>query len=143
MGPMKLALITALSLAPLTTWAQINAAADLEVPNPPIRAQSVLNGQMFGSETEFLTPEGIIDTLPPRQQAYVPLEEIAPAAGPETFSIEVGDEHGYDTPAQPIVAESTENSDDYTDTLEAETAPAPAIFHEFSQPTAETEINPL
>ncbi|RYG59918.1 MAG: hypothetical protein EON60_08940 [Alphaproteobacteria bacterium] len=78
---MKIAATLAFTLLPLASWAQINAVADLEIPNPPIRSQSVFNGQMLGAETEFLTPDGILETLPAPQQAYVPVEDIEPAAG--------------------------------------------------------------
>ncbi|RYG61089.1 MAG: hypothetical protein EON60_04810 [Alphaproteobacteria bacterium] len=78
---MKIAATLILALLPVATWAQINTVADLEIPNPPIRAQSVFNGQMLGAETEFLTPNGILEALPAPQQTYVPIEAIEPAAG--------------------------------------------------------------
>ena len=49
---------------------------------------------MLRNDTEFLTPEGILDTLPPQQALApvvpyeVPLDTIEPAAGPATSPTE-------------------------------------------------------
>lgn len=81
----RLLLFTVLSL-PVVGWAQSNTA-NLEVINPPLRINAAFSGLMLRNETEFLTPEGILDTLPPEVvlQPVLPFyATLEPAAGPDS-----------------------------------------------------------
>ncbi len=129
MKPFLLAIFTAL---PLVTWAQVGGRG-LDIPPSPIRAQSLLNGQMIVTDTEFLTPDGIIDTLPQLQQAYVPTyEELEPAAGPDaTLQAQNGPGQPEYEPAAGLVADPASD-------LATQPTPYPSMPEE-AVPQAEAE----
>lgn len=78
--------LLACTLMPMGAWAvSNNAAARLEVPDPPMNTNGSLNGNLLTNETEFLTPDGIRDNLP--QPDYVSeLPPLEPAIPAETFA---------------------------------------------------------
>jgi hypothetical protein len=67
-------------------WAQPGFDTSTEA-RTPMRTQAAFSGTFLTNDTEFLTPGGILDTLPP-QPALIPLETLEPAAGPETSPTE-------------------------------------------------------
>jgi hypothetical protein len=78
-----LALIICMMLSS-NIYAQHMPDSYLDTFTEPLRAQSVFNGTMLPIETEYLTPEGIIDDLPAlhAQTPTFDFHDIEPAAGP-------------------------------------------------------------
>jgi hypothetical protein len=80
MGPMSRAFIILLcTLLPAGVWAvSNNAAAPLEVPDPPMNTSGSFSGNLLAQDAEFLTPGGVQSTMPERD----PLSALPPIFSP-------------------------------------------------------------